>query len=42
MYGFEKEGIPPEQAFSLEFASEVFSKVRELFKLCEEFVGAAK
>jgi HEPN domain-containing protein len=42
MYGFEKEGIPPEQAFSLEFASEVFSKVREPFKLCKEFVGTDK
>jgi HEPN domain-containing protein len=37
--GMKREGIPPERAFSMEFASQVFSKVSELVRLCEEFVG---
>ena len=39
MYGYEREGIPAKEAFSMDYARQVFARVKELVSLCAKFVG---
>ncbi|MCD6510558.1 MAG: HEPN domain-containing protein [Thermoprotei archaeon] len=37
-YGYEREGIPASQAFSMNYAGEIFTKVKEYFKVIESVI----
>jgi hypothetical protein len=39
MYGYEREGIPSSKLFGVEYAEEVFSKVKEVVELREAHQG---
>ena len=39
MCGYECEGIPAKETFSMDYVRQVFARVKELVSLCAKFVG---
>lgn len=37
-YGYEREGIPASEAFSKEYAGDIFQKVSKIVSLCEKYL----
>ena len=42
LYGYEREGIPAREAFSRDYAENVYYRVKEIVDLCSRFLNSGK